>query len=114
MITNLRIGLVIIALICVTLALLPFQLLGLALDLRLRRFVPRYWHRAACWLLGIRIHVHGKLETRRPLMLASNHVSWKDIMVLGAGPERKEVVQTPWKLVAAVRVDGLKQAEHNP
>ncbi len=35
-------------------------------------------------MLGIRIRVHGKLETRRPLMLASNHVSWKDIMVLGA------------------------------
>jgi 1-acyl-sn-glycerol-3-phosphate acyltransferase len=83
-ITNLRIGLVILALFVVTLVLLPFQLVGLAFDLKIRRTVPRYWHRAACFLLGIRIHVHGRLETRRPLMLASNHVSWKDIMVLGA------------------------------
>ena len=84
MITNLRIGLIIAALLAVTLVLLPFQLLGLGLDLKMRRYIPRYWHRAACWLLGIRIHVHGRPETRRPLMLASNHVSWKDIMVLGA------------------------------
>ncbi len=84
MITQIRIALIVIALVAVTLILLPFQLVGLAFDLKIRRYVPRYWHRAACWLLGIRIHVHGRLETRRPLMLASNHVSWKDIMVLGA------------------------------
>jgi 1-acyl-sn-glycerol-3-phosphate acyltransferase len=83
-ITWLRIGLIIIALFAVTLILLPFQLVGLLFDLKIRRRVPRYWHRAACWLLGIRIHVHGHLEYRRPLMLAANHVSWKDILVLGA------------------------------
>ena len=84
MITWLRIGLIGFTLFAVTLSLLPFQLVGLAFDLKIRRHIPRYWHRAACWLLGIRIHVHGKLDRRRPLMLASNHVSWKDILVLGA------------------------------
>ena len=84
MITWLRIGLVVLALSIVTLLLLPLQLVGLALDLRLRRYLPRFWHRIACWLLGIRIHVHGRLEKRRPLMLAANHASWKDILVLGA------------------------------
>jgi 1-acyl-sn-glycerol-3-phosphate acyltransferase len=83
-ITNIRIGLVVISLVVVTLVLLPFQLVGLAFDLRIRRYVPRYWHRSACFLLGIRIRTHGRMETRRPLMLASNHVSWKDILVLGA------------------------------
>jgi 1-acyl-sn-glycerol-3-phosphate acyltransferase len=83
-ITKLRIGLILVALLLVTLVLLPFQLIGLAFDLKMRRRIPRYWHRSACWLLGIRIHVHGRLESRRPLMLASNHVSWKDILVLGA------------------------------
>jgi 1-acyl-sn-glycerol-3-phosphate acyltransferase len=84
LITRLRIGFVVVALAIVTLALLPFQLVALALDLKIRRYIPRLWHRAACGLLGIRIHVHGRLEKRRPVMLAANHASWKDILVLGA------------------------------
>lgn len=84
MITHIRIGFIIIGLVVVTFVLLPFQLVGLAFDLKIRRYVPRLWHRAACFLLGIRIHVHGQPERRRPLMLVSNHVSWKDILVLGA------------------------------
>ncbi|CDZ35314.1 1-acyl-sn-glycerol-3-phosphate acyltransferase [Neorhizobium galegae] len=84
MITWARIGFVFVALFAVTLVLLPFQLLGLAFDLKIRRYIPRYWHKTACFLLGIRIHVHGTLERRRPLMLACNHASWKDILVLGA------------------------------
>jgi 1-acyl-sn-glycerol-3-phosphate acyltransferase len=83
-IIRLRIGWIVLGLFAVSLILLPFQLLGIALDLKMRRYIPRYWHKSACWLLGIRIHVHGRLEGRRPLMLASNHVSWKDILVLGA------------------------------
>lgn len=84
MITWARIGFVIVSLLIVTLVLVPFQLVGLAFDLRLRRYLPRYWHRAACWLLGIRIHLHGRPDTRRPLMLACNHASWKDILILGS------------------------------
>lgn len=84
MINWLRIGLVFLLLSMLTLVLLPVQLLALKFDWRLRRRLPRFWHRAACYLLGIRIRQHGRLETRRPLMLAANHVSWKDILVLGA------------------------------
>lgn len=84
MITWLRIGFIVLALLIVTLVLLPFQLVGLAFDLKIRRYVPRYWHVCACFLLGVRVHVHGALESRRPVMLASNHVSWLDILVLGS------------------------------
>lgn len=35
-------------------------------------------------------------------------------MVLGTGPERQEMVQTPGELVARVGVDCLEQTEHNP
>jgi lyso-ornithine lipid O-acyltransferase len=80
----LRIGLVFLLLSVLTLVLLPVQLLSLKFDWTLRRRLPRFWHRCACYLLGIRIRQHGRLETRRPLMLAANHVSWKDILVLGA------------------------------
>jgi len=37
-----------------------------------------------------------------------------NVVVLSAGPERQEVVQTPWELVAAVRVDGLEHTEADP
>ncbi|MFD1744767.1 lysophospholipid acyltransferase family protein [Rhizobium helianthi] len=84
MIAWLRIGIILCLLALVTLVLLPVQLLGLRYDWRLRRRLPRWWHRIACRLLGIRIRTHGRLETRRPLMIAANHVSWKDILVLGA------------------------------
>ncbi|MCY1664894.1 lysophospholipid acyltransferase family protein [Rhizobium sp. SL86] len=84
MITWFRIGLILAILTVVTLVLLPFQLLALRFDWPLRRRLPRWWHRTACYLLGIRIRTHGKLESRRPLMLAANHASWKDILVLGA------------------------------
>lgn len=84
MITWIRIFFIITGLVLTTLVLLPFQLVGLGLDLRIRRYIPRIWHRIACWLLGIRIRVHGTVERRRPVMLAANHASWKDILVLGS------------------------------
>lgn len=84
MVSWLRIALVLTCLTLVTLALLPAQLFCLRFDLRLRRRIPRLWHRAACLLLGLKVRVHGRLEGRRPLMLAANHASWKDILVLGS------------------------------
>jgi 1-acyl-sn-glycerol-3-phosphate acyltransferase len=35
-------------------------------------------------VLGLRIHVRGKLTAERPLLIASNHISWMDILVLGS------------------------------
>ncbi|PTM97541.1 lysophospholipid acyltransferase family protein [Mycoplana dimorpha] len=84
MIAWLRIALALLCLTIVTLALLPVQLVALRFDLKLRRRVPRLWHRAACRLIGLKVRVHGTLERRRPLMLAANHASWKDILVLGS------------------------------
>src|SRR5690606_6630991 len=45
---------------------------------------PRLWHRTILRVLGIRVHVKGKLAAGRPLLVAANHVSWTDIMVIGA------------------------------
>lgn len=46
--------------------------------------IPRYWHRLVLWALGMKVTVHGKMAAQRPLMIASNHISWTDIMVLGS------------------------------
>jgi 1-acyl-sn-glycerol-3-phosphate acyltransferase len=83
----LRIAWVVLAILAVTLVLLPIHLVALGLRLPARIRIPRLWHRAAAAIIGIRIHHHGRLETARPLMLVSNHVSWKDILVLGASAD---------------------------
>ena len=46
--------------------------------------IPRHWHKVVLWALGIKVTVHGRMADRRPLMIASNHISWTDIMVLGS------------------------------
>lgn len=84
MISWLRIALSLSCLLAVTLVLLPIQLVSLHFDWTLRRRIPRLWHRVACRMIGLHVRVHGTLETRRPLMLAANHASWKDILVLGS------------------------------
>ncbi len=84
MIAWLRIAIAFLLLAALTVALIPIQLVALGLDLNLRRRLPRLWHRVACRTLGLKVTVHGAPETRRPLLLASNHVSWTDILVLGS------------------------------
>ncbi len=84
MINWLRVGFFLLVLLVVSGLMIPVQLLALRFDWPLRRRLPRYWHRMALWFLGIRVHVHGALEMNRPLMIAANHASWKDILVLGS------------------------------
>jgi len=51
------------------------------------RPIPRLWHRFALRVFGIRVRQIGTMAEGRPLLLASNHVSWTDIMVLGASAD---------------------------
>ncbi len=83
-VSRLRICFVLLSIVLVTLVLLPIHLFCLAFGLKLWRRIPRLWHRAACQLLGLKVRLHGTVETRRPLMIAANHISWKDILVLGS------------------------------
>ena len=46
--------------------------------------VPQLWHRVVLAALGMRVTVHGALAAQRPLMLASNHISWTDILVVSS------------------------------
>ncbi|MFY8101352.1 MAG: lysophospholipid acyltransferase family protein, partial [Allorhizobium sp.] len=80
----LRVGIFFVVLLLVSGLMIPLQLLARRFDWPLRRRLPRFWHRMALWFLGIRVHVHGTIEANRPLMLAANHASWKDILVLGS------------------------------
>lgn len=77
----------VIALGCVaisTLVLAPLQVVALKTRLWGRQRLPRLWHAGNVRALGFRIHEKGALTDKRPLVIASNHVSWTDIPVIGA------------------------------
>jgi 1-acyl-sn-glycerol-3-phosphate acyltransferase len=80
----LRVILIALAFIALTLVLLPFQLIGIAFELRLRRAIPRLYHRILCALIGVQIREVGRRSTASPVLILSNHVSWLDICVITA------------------------------
>lgn len=84
MIAWIRIGLAVGAVALVSLVLMPIHLLLLWSGRHRRNRLPRYWHRFALRAIGVRVHVHGEPELRRPLMVAANHASWLDILVLAS------------------------------
>jgi 1-acyl-sn-glycerol-3-phosphate acyltransferase len=79
-----RIILIVLAVVILTLVLLPFQLIGLAFELRLQRTIPHCYHRVICALIGVRIREVGRRSTASPALILSNHVSWLDICVITA------------------------------
>jgi 1-acyl-sn-glycerol-3-phosphate acyltransferase len=79
-----RVILAVPAFLVLTLALLPFQLIGLSFGLRLQRTVPHLYHRLLCALIGVRIREVGVRSTASPALILSNHVSWLDIPVIAA------------------------------
>jgi 1-acyl-sn-glycerol-3-phosphate acyltransferase len=79
-----RVILIALAFVVLTLVLLPFQLVGIAFDLRLQRTIPHLYHRILRALIGVRIHEVGRRSTASPALILSNHVSWLDICVITA------------------------------
>src|ERR1700686_4295073 len=79
-----RVALIALAFFALTLLLLPFQLIGIAFNLRLQRSIPHLYHRILCALIGIRISEVGRRSTASPMLILSNHVSWLDICVITA------------------------------
>jgi 1-acyl-sn-glycerol-3-phosphate acyltransferase len=109
-----------LAFAALTLALLPFQLIGMVFDLRLQRSIPHLYHRILCALIGVRIREIGTRSAASPALILSNHVSWLDICVITAlGPvvfvAKSEVAGWPvfgWlaRLQRTVFID--RQARH--
>ncbi len=78
---------VVLALSIFVLATIPltlWQIVAMRSSRLDKHIVPRLWHKLILTLLGMRIHVRGAPVRHRPLLIASNHVSWTDIMVLGS------------------------------
>lgn len=84
MIGGLRTGLAIAAFGLLTPPLALVQWIALRTGLCSADIVPRLWHQLILKCLGMRVRVVGGLSAKRPLLVAANHVSWSDVMVLGA------------------------------
>jgi 1-acyl-sn-glycerol-3-phosphate acyltransferase len=70
--------------VALTLPLMPLQQLFIWFWPRMAMTFPMYYHRLICRILGVRVEVMGEIPQHGPLLLASNHVSWIDIIVLSS------------------------------
>lgn len=68
----------------VMIVIIPLQGLVNALKLPFWNVLPRFFHRVGCVFLGIRVRVVGHPATGRATLLVSNHISWTDIVAIGA------------------------------
>ena len=84
MIGRIRTILALVMVAAVTIALAPVQYSALKLGFPRKSLVPMLWHRIAMKALGFRVRVKGEMSAQRPLLVAANHISWTDIMVIGS------------------------------
>ncbi|MEE8270327.1 MAG: lysophospholipid acyltransferase family protein [Alphaproteobacteria bacterium] len=67
-----------------TCALIPVQILAVALKRPLARTLPRFYHGVCRRIMGIDTVVCGTVSAERPTLFVCNHTSYLDIMVLGS------------------------------
>ena len=72
------------AIVSTALVLAPVQMLIVKTGFGNPAVIPQFWHRIVLAALGVRVTVHGRLAAERPLMLASNHISWTDILAISS------------------------------
>lgn len=65
------------------LSLLPVRLFSQRLHARMLQFMARDWFRQMQRILGVEV-THAGAPAQGPVLLAANHVSWLDIIVLGS------------------------------
>ena len=99
--SRLRAWWVLLLFTALTLPLMPLQQLFIWISPRAAGALPMHYHRLVCRILGIRVNVVGEVVRQGPLLIASNHVSWLDILVLSSiAPlsfvAKKEVARWPF------------------
>jgi 1-acyl-sn-glycerol-3-phosphate acyltransferase len=87
MIAKIRAGFALLVIAVTALVMGLAQRLVLKTGLGNPATIPRNWHRIVVWTLGMHVTVHGSMSAGRPLLIASNHVSWTDIIVLSSVTE---------------------------
>ena len=84
MIGKICMGLRLLWMVAASMVLVPLQVISMKTGLWPETVILKIWHRAMLRAFGMRVHVVGEMVKNRPLMIASNHISWTDIMALGA------------------------------
>jgi 1-acyl-sn-glycerol-3-phosphate acyltransferase len=102
MIKKIRIFLALALVVASSLVLVPLQILSMKTGLWPETFILKIWHKMILKALGMRVHVKGTLSSERPLLVAANHISWTDIMVLGSMVDVKFIARADmagWPLI---------------
>lgn len=81
---RLRAATCLVAFAVLTLPLMPVQALLIGFAPGAARRLPMHYHRLVARILGVEVKLVGNIRQPGPLLLASNHVSWLDIVVLSA------------------------------
>ena len=68
----------------IILVLGPVQYILVKIKLRQRIYIPIIFHKALLKLLGVKVKLIGEKTSLRPLILAGNHTSYIDIIILGS------------------------------
>ena len=55
-----------------------------ALNIKVYKSIPRYFHIGFLKILNFKIHLVGNIHTEKPGLLISNHASWIDISILSS------------------------------
>jgi 1-acyl-sn-glycerol-3-phosphate acyltransferase len=84
MIGKIRLVVALSSVVASTLLLVPFQVLAMKTGWYSENLVLGLWHRIVVKALGLRIHQQGAMTEKRPLLIASNHISWTDIEVMAS------------------------------
>ncbi|MBM86394.1 MAG: 1-acyl-sn-glycerol-3-phosphate acyltransferase [Rhodospirillaceae bacterium] len=69
---------------CLTIGLMPIQLIGLVFWPTLASWIPRLHHRLGARLIGLRVRRIGAPVSPSTRLFVSNHVSYFDIVALGS------------------------------
>ena len=68
----------------IILSLAPIQYILVKAKLKYRIYIPIFFHKILLKILGIKVKIIGQKVSTRPLILAGNHTSYIDIIVLGS------------------------------
>ena len=79
-----RASLILLCFAGLTLPLMPLQQLFKWFWLPMAKVFPMHYHRMVLRILGIRLTVEGEVLSKGPAILAANHVSWLDIVIMSA------------------------------
>ncbi len=84
MLAGLRASVLLAVFFAITAPLMLVQLVLVRLKQPQAKTLPHSYHKLVCRLLGIRVHLTGRVEADKPVLLISNHISWLDIPALSA------------------------------